>query len=278
MILPSSEIEDFQQLIHNFYNQHGRTLPWRPPLLPVRPDGTLDPYAILTSELMLQQTQVTRVIPKFSLFMKQFPDVASLAAANLGDVLRVWSGLGYNRRAKFLWQTAQIVVTDYDGTIPVHQNELLRLPGVGANTAGAILAYAFNQLAVFIETNIRTVYLHHFFSGKVQVSDKSILGLVSQTLDTSRPREFYWGLMDYGTHLKATAGNLLSLSSVHAKQSAFIGSRRQVRGQVLRLLSAKDFKLAELKAAISDNRLQDVLDELRAEGFIVRNGGLYRLG
>jgi A/G-specific adenine glycosylase len=145
---------EFQEMIWDKARQHYRKMPWR--------DNT-DPYNVLVSELMLQQTQVDRVIPKFELFMLTFPSILSLSKASLADVLIAWNGLGYNRRAKYLHESAKKIVSDFEGKIPQSYEKLTSLPGVGPNTAGAILAYSYNQPVVFIETNIRTVYFHHFF-------------------------------------------------------------------------------------------------------------------
>lgn len=265
---------EFTEDLWDYYTRQGRhDLPWRQPLQ----NGHFDPYRILVSELMLQQTQVKRVIPKYHEFLMIFPTVQALAAAPLADVLRVWSGLGYNRRAKFLWQAAQITINNRDGKFPHAVKELVTLPGVGINTAGAIAAYAFNQPSLFIETNVRTVYIHHFFSDQSEVSDKVILPLLEQTMDREHPREFYWALMDYGSHVKQSVGNLNRHSSGYAKQSTFNGSRRQVRGGVLRLLGAEPLALSQLEAAIPDERLAAVLDDLVRESLIQRINGMYQL-
>lgn len=261
---------DFLETLWRFYDQNGRSLPWR------RPDqGGFDPYKVMVSELMLQQTQVSRVIPKYEAFIVQFPDVQTLAAAELGDVLRAWQGLGYNRRAKFLWQAAQMVAER--GSMPNTQDGLVDLPGVGSNTAGAILAYAYNQPSLFIETNVRTVYIHHFFSGETNVTDKRIRAILAETLDHEHPREFYWAIMDYGTHLKATVGNASRSSKHYTKQSTFNGSRRQVRGHILRLLGTKGYVLQELQKLINDDRLEDVLEELVTEQLVRVYNGMYVL-
>lgn len=263
---------EFSETLWDFYAKSGRTtLPWRQP----EADGSFDPYNIMVSELMLQQTQVLRVIPKYHAFLERFPDVESLANAELGEVLREWQGLGYNRRAKFLWQGAQAI--QEQGSFPTTQGELVKLPGIGPNTAGAILAYAFNQPIVFIETNVRTVYIHHFFADRTEVHDKEILSLVEQTLDHESPREFYWALMDYGSHLKASIGNLNKASKHYAKQTKFQGSRRQVRGAILRALGSQEQSLTGLQAVIPDERLESVLQELETEGLIRQKAGLYSL-
>lgn len=231
---------------------------------------------------MLQQTQVQRVIPKYIEFLDVFPNVQILAQASLGDVLRLWSGLGYNRRAKFLWQAAQIVVKEYGGIFPKDQTELTRLPGVGANTAGAICAYAYDQPVVFIETNIRTVFIHHFFNDRTDVHDSELRPLLEQVLKEAQaqglsPREWYWALMDYGTQLKATVGNASRASKHYAKQSAFAGSNRQVRGKVLRELADSAKTMKQLLEDIGDERLPLVLEDLLREGLIVQKKGRFGL-
>ena len=273
MELTRQQKTEFLEALWGFYARSGRgDLPWR---LPESDDG-FDPYKIMVSELMLQQTQVSRVVPKYEAFLERFPNAKTLAAAELGDVLRAWQGLGYNRRAKFLWQAAQAVTAL--GVFPATPDELVKLPGVGANTAGAIAAYAYNQPVVFVETNIRTVYIHHFFADRSGIADKEILALVEQTVDREQPREFYWALMDYGSHLKATVGNLNNASKHYAKQSAFHGSRRQLRGQVLRVLSAKALPLGKLQALITDDRLEAVLLELVRESLVRKtDDGAYGL-
>src|SRR6185437_9030478 len=164
--MDTAAIQRFMAQLTAYYEAHGRhDLPWRLPA----PDGSFDPYKILVSEVMLQQTQVGRVLPKYQQFLSRFPDVKSLATAPLGDVLKMWNGLGYNRRAKFLWLAAQKIVDGFGGVFPSDVQQLELLPGVGANTAGAIRVYAFNKPAIFIETNIRTVYIHHFFDGQKDI-------------------------------------------------------------------------------------------------------------
>jgi A/G-specific adenine glycosylase len=273
--MDAGAIDRFQKTLREYYEQYGRhDLPWRQPLA----NGQFDAYAIVVSELMLQQTQVPRVLPKFHMFLQTFPSFEALAAAPLGDVLRAWSGLGYNRRAKFLWQTAGIVAREYNGRLPESREKLVQLPGIGENTAGAILAYAFNQAAVFIETNIRSVFIHHFFAGETAVSDKAIIACLAQILATTdNPRTWYWALMDYGTHLKQTVGNTARASSAYTQQSPFQGSRRQIRGQVLRLLGQESYRKTQLAELVADERLASVLEDLLGEGLIQKTGTKYSL-
>lgn len=255
----------FQAEVWDYYRQHGRhDLPWR------HAEGGFQPYHILVSELMLQQTQVPRVLSKYAAFLEQFPTLETLAAAPLGAVLRVWTGLGYNRRAKYLHQAVKHIVAG--GAFPQTIAELTKLPGIGPGTAGAILAYAFNEPAVFVETNIRTVFIHHFLDGQTDIPDKTILELVSQTLPGSGYREWYWALMDYGSHLKKLNGNLSRHSRSYARQATFSGSRRQIRGQVLRLLSGAPMSLVALSRRIADERLSEIVDQLIKEGLILEHG------
>lgn len=269
-----SKFTAFQQVVLGYYRAHGRhDLPWRLP----NTAGLFDPYAIMVSEIMLQQTQVGRVIPKFQQFLHTFPDVQTLSKAPLGEVLLCWSGLGYNRRAKFLWQASGALAHDFGGRVPRNQNQLVSLPGIGPNTAGAILVYAFNQPEVFIETNIRTVFIHHFFADEKNVPDSAIADLVRTTLPTQNAREWYWALMDYGTFLKQVVGNVSRQSRSFIKQSPFEGSRRQIRGKVLKLLAESAWPASGLQAEITDERLPAVLDELAAEGLVIHTEHGYML-
>lgn len=265
---------DFRRTVTDFYRLHGRhDLPWRQS----EADGSFDPYKIMVSEVMLQQTQVGRVIPKFLAFVERFPDPAALARAPLGDVLRAWSGLGYNRRAKYLQQAARLVAEDRDGKFPPDVAELASLPGIGGNTAGAIRAYAFGLPAVFVETNIRTVYIHHFFAGRTAVPDALIRDKVAETLPKTNIRTWYWAFMDYGTYLKQSVGNLNRASSSYSKQSAFDGSRRQLRGRVIRLLGDRPYSYPELAEHVSDDRLPGILEDLIREALIRKANGVYCL-
>ena len=269
-----SDYREFRQIVSAHYLTFGRhELPWRTP----EPDGSFDPYKILVSEIMLQQTQAPRVIPKFVTFMEIFPTIQRLEAAPLKDVLIAWQGLGYNRRAKFLWQAAKQIVEKWNGQFPHSIGELALLPGIGKNTAGAILAYAFNEPNVFIETNIRTVYIHHFFGDQANVADKDILELVQETLDYQSPRVWYWMLMDYGAYLKQTVGNVSRASKTYSKQPKFVGSLRQLRGHVLRLLANGPVDQKTLLKQLADARAEMVLRTLESEGMIRYDGRTYEL-
>lgn len=258
-----AEIDDFCRTVWRYYRTHGRDLPWR---------RDTRPYYVLVSELMLQQTQVGRVVPKFESFVAEFPNFEVLARAALAEVLRQWLGLGYNRRARFLHAAVRAVVSEHGGALPQERTLLEALPGIGPNTAGAILAYAFNQPAVFIETNIRSVYLHHFFAGEQAVSDKQIAELAGTTLDERHPREWYWALMDYGTFLK-TENNNIARSRHYKKQTKFAGSQRQMRGELMRQLSHHPRNLQELADLLpGDLRLEPALQGLLRDGLVEQSG------
>lgn len=267
------KIRQLQHDVWGYYARHERDLPWRK----IDDKNRINSYHVLVSEIMLQQTQVQRVIPKYSAFLKIFPTVQALAKARLGDVIRQWQGLGYNRRAKFLWQTAGIITEEYDGKIPLSIDELVKFPGIGRNTAAAMCCYASNQPVSFIETNIRTVFIHKFFPEKDSVDDKDILELVTQACDKENPRQWYWALMDYGTYLKQTAGNSSRQSLTYTKQSSFEGSLRQVRGEVLKQLTQESQHMQSLREHISDARLFTVLRVLENEGFIRLHDSRYEL-
>lgn len=261
MKLSKKQITDFQLTIWDYYDQHARVMPWRS-----------DPsfYHVLVSELMLQQTQVSRVIPKFEAFVRQFPTIESLATAQLADVIIAWQGLGYNRRAKYLHNAAQSIVKH---GIPDTVDQLIALPGVGINTAGAIRAYVFNQPVAYIETNIRTVYIHEFFAHRHDVRDSEILAYVTQTIDADNPREWYYALMDYGVYLKQT-DNHLAQSRQYKKQSPLRGSVREMRGRIVRLLSRGTMtEPCLVEACGHDDRVKKALDGLLRDGLIEKRDG-----
>lgn len=230
-------------------------------------------YRVLVSEVMLQQTQVTRVITKYEQWMQRWPTIDDACNATLAEVLVMWSGLGYNRRAKYLYETLQRIHNDHSGIVPNGIAELTSMPGIGPNTAAAIIVYTYNVPIPFIETNIRTVYIDAFFTDtKTLVTDKEILALVNNTMDVIRPREWFYALMDYGAYIKKSQGNHLHKAKAHKKQSTFKDSKRQLRGKVLRLLTQLNtISYDELRTEISDSRLNDVITDLLSEGLIIKN-------
>ena len=261
-----SLVARFRETIYQHYADHGRTMPWR---------ASRDPYHILVSEIMLQQTQVERVLSKYEQFIAIFPDFFSLAQAPLRDLLSVWQGLGYNRRAISLQRIGQRVVAEYGGKLPDSVETLQTFPGVGPATAGAICAFAFNQPTAFIETNIRRVFIHCFFPGRNGIKDKEILPLVERTLDTSQPRTWYFALMDYGAMLKEMSANPNRRSAHHTRQPPFDGSNRQIRGLILKLLLENSTATeGELLRAVgrSPDLVKKIISQLVNEGFILKTG------
>jgi A/G-specific adenine glycosylase len=277
----------FRAVVLGHYREHGRDLPWR---------KTYDPYEILVSEVMLQQTQVARVITKYSSFLSLFPELGVLAAAPLRTVLAAWQGLGYNRRALALHRTAQTICSEHHGRFPRSAAELQRLPGIGPATAAAVCVFAYGLPLVFIETNIRSAFLHYFFRDCSEVPDTDILPLVEITLDRDNPRDWYYALMDYGSWVKRTQPNPSRRSKHHTTQTPFEGSHRQIRAQVLRVLlrpttgdpspadagSGKGggLDLARITGLLPDldlEEVENVLAELVDEGFLVLSGGSYRI-
>ena len=257
-----NDIQSFQKAIWLFYEQYGRTFAWR---------QTNDPYHILVSEIMLQQTQTYRVAPKYEVFITAFADVYALAEADLRDVLGLWQGLGYNRRGKALWENAQRIVNEYNGQLPNDPAVLESFAHIGPNTARSICAFAFNRPVVFIETNIRTVYLHAFFKGQEGITDKQLMPIIQKTLDHDNPREWYYALMDYGVHLKKQLPNPSRKSAHHKKQSKFEGSDRQIRGAIIKKVVAagalaKHDLFAQLGTEV--DRYQNILDALHKEGMV----------
>lgn len=262
----------FRTIVYRHYAHRGRHhLPWR---------ETSDPYRILVSEVMLQQTQVDRVISFYERFLTRFQNVEALAQAPLGDVLRLWQGLGYNRRAKMLHQCARTVTKELGGVFPRTASELLLLSGVGPYTAHAVLAFAHDEPVVMIETNIRAAHIHHFFPERTDVHDRELLPLIENTLDHTKPRIWYAALMDYGAHLKRTVGNASRHSAHHTQQSTFKGSDRQIRGAIVKALTHKNFAEEKLIETIGFERLRihEQLAALISEGLIERSRrGVYRL-
>jgi len=266
-----AEVETFINEIKHYYRNNGRPFSWR---------DEITPYRILVSEIMLQQTQTGRVEEKFAVFMSRFPSFEELAASEFSEVLRFWKGLGYNRRAKYLHDAARAVVSEFGATLPDDPQILVRLPGIGPATAASICVFAFNKPYAFIETNIRTVFIHFFFAGQEKVSDRQILSLVEQTMDRQEPRDWFYALMDYGVMLKKSIGNLSRKSSNYRKQSRFEGSNRQLRGKILDLLLEQDRIPAASLAKLldqTDERVEPLILALIGEGIVKKTEQYLRL-
>lgn len=271
-----ARIRSFQRTVLDYYAEHGRDLPWR---------RTRDPYAILVSEFMLQQTQVARVITRYGRFLDAFPNVRSLAGAALTDVLAEWQGLGYNRRALALHRAAHRIVIDHGGVIPSSPSALRELPGVGASTAGAVCAFAYDCAQPFVETNIRSAVIHHFFAGAEDIPDTAILGVVEATLDRDDPRTWYYAMMDYGSWVKQNHQDPAIRSRHHTIQAPFAGSHRQLRAEVLRVVlcaSPATMTPSEVHRFCSTSdkdlgEIRTVLEELLDDGFLSRQADRYRI-
>jgi A/G-specific adenine glycosylase len=267
----SHGIRDFQKMILSYYEDHGREMAWR---------NTYDPYQILVSEIMLQQTQVERVAAKFPVFIETFPHFAALAAAPLADVLTVWQGMGYNRRAVSLQKCAVKVITEYHGILPTDVDKLATFPGIGRATASSIAAFAFNLPVVFIETNIRRVFIHFFFGDANRVDDADILPLVEKTLHYENPRIWYWALMDMGSDLKKKVANPNRRSAHYSRQSPFEGSDRKIRGIIIRMvLDKKEIKEEEFLSLLRDDpaRITRILSALVSEGLLYQDNDRFFL-
>jgi len=235
------------------------------------------PYRVFVSEIMLQQTSVARVMPQYVGFLRAFPSFRQLAAASIQEVISAWMGLGYNRRALALRESARQITSAFRGRLPRTVEELVKLPGVGHATASAVIVYAFNEPLVFIETNIRRVFIHFFFPDQEKVPDALIWPLVEKTLDRGNPREWYYALMDYGTALSGDRKNPNRQSSRYRVQSRFEGSLRQLRGSILSVIIArKTATMRQIEKELrADPRLPQALGQLEEEGFLRFRGGRY---
>lgn len=262
--------KEFKKLIFDHYSNHGRTFLWR---------DTTNPYYIWLSEIMLQQTQTSRVVEYYTKFTHNYPQISDLANASQQQVLKDWQGLGYNRRALNLHNAAKEITNVHNSQVPNQKEILVALPGIGDATAGAILCYAFNIPCAFIETNIRTVFIHEFFKDKVSVSDKEILPLVVETMDRENPRDWFYALTDYGVYLKNTVGNESTKSKHYTKQSTFEGSNRQKRSTILRALLNKELSIQEISehTGFSMKEIKRPLTELLQEKFVTKENKRYRV-
>ncbi|MDR0438666.1 MAG: A/G-specific adenine glycosylase [Methanocalculaceae archaeon] len=266
-------VHDFQTEVMEFYKTNGRhDLEWR---------LWFDPYRIVVSEVMLQQTQVPRVAMTFPTFIEKFPDFAALSVAPQAKLLSAWQGLGYNRRVLNLKKFAVKIIEEFDGVLPNDPRVLATFPGIGPATSCSIAAFVFNRPVVFIETNIRRVFIHHFFSDTTVVDDRDIIPLVDACFLPNRSREWYWALMDLGAALKTFVPNPNRRSRHYVKQSMFEGSDRQIRGVLLRLMLSgitADSTLLSNIVGFEPDRVTGILAEMCREGFFVQEeSGEYRI-
>ncbi|MFW6212599.1 MAG: HAD-IA family hydrolase, partial [Spirochaetota bacterium] len=255
-------IQRFRTVAYEQFENENRPMPWR---------ETNDPFLILASEFMLQQTQVARVVPKFKEFARRYPTPDILAAAPLSEFMAFWQGLGYNRRAKHLKDTARVLCEEYGGQVPDTVDALRSLPGVGEYTASAVAAFAFHQPVAVIETNIRRLFLHFFFAGAAKVPDREVGKIIERALDSENPRRWYYALMDYGSYLGKLFPNANRRSAHYTKQSRFEGSVRQVRGKILRVLAANGPMSRDgVEEAVGpiDQRFESALEGLMRDGIL----------
>ncbi len=287
---PQADLAAFRALVLERGRELYRDLPWR---------RTRDPYEIWISEVMLQQTQTSRVDGRWQRWLERFPTATALAAAEPADVLEEWQGLGYNRRALALHRAAQAVAA-LGGELPAEAAALEALPGIGPATAAGIRAFAFDLPSVYLETNVRTVLLHELFPGEEGVRDRELVPILRATCPADAhdpaddPRAWYYALLDYGAYLKRTVPNPSRRSASHARQSRFEGSHRQRRAELLRVLLAHRGEaagvgfaeiLAELanvegkagRSPVDPVELEALLDELAREGFCRRESGTWHV-
>ena len=263
-------IDQFQKLINSWYREYRRDLPWR---------NTFDAYSILVSEIMLQQTQVSRVLNYYDKFLKTYPTFSALATADNKTLFDLWSGLGYWKRALNLKKIAEIVEEKYEGVLPREINILKTLPGIGEYTSAALLCFIYNYPVAFIETNIRKVIKHFFFKDEEFVSDKEIYKIAELTLDRNNPREWNYALMDYGSSQfkKNNTGKTF-------KRESFANSNRYYRGELIRFINLNgEVSISEIRKLlnnmsqdkITNSRLNIILDSLVKDELIINRGESY---
>ena len=266
MKIETGQIKSFRTKIRTFYRKHGRDLPFR---------MINNPYLVTVSEIMLQQTQVDRVIPKYENWIKQFPDWKTLSKSSNKSILTYWSGLGYNRRALYLKEIAQIIVKNHNGKMPPDIKTLQSFPGIGKYTSHAILIFAFDKRVAAVDTNIRKVLLHEF-NLPPETSEKDIQSLADLVLPKTKIKEWHYALMDYA---KTLPQDVHIKYQTKYKQSKFEGSLRQIRGEIIRQLTKNRFTTIQQISAIlkrNDVDIQKAITTLVNENMIqVKNKKIY---
>lgn len=258
----------FSDRIWAYYDLHGRQFPWR---------ETRDPYRILLSELMLQQTQTERVLPKYQLFLEKWPDFHAMADSGLSEVLAAWRGLGYNRRALAIRNIA-LKSEDYGWTLPADYEQLLQFPMIGPATAAAVMAFAYGKESIYLETNIRRVLIHQFFPSIDKVADRDLQKILRELLTfQSDVKQWYYALMDYGVYLKGHLVNPNRRSAHYQKQPTFANSNRQIRGLLLVVFTEQgSLSLPDVlqRLPFPKERVLSCLHALVEEGFIEEHAKL----
>lgn len=280
---PKEELIRFHDKVWIEGARHARPhLPWR---------GISDAYAVYVSEVMLQQTQVKRVLSFWPRFLEAFPTISDLAQAESSSVLTLWQGLGYNRRALALHKSAQECVARFGGCLPYTVEELQTLPGIGPATAAGIVSFAYQKPSIYIETNVRTVFIQEWFpETETPIHDRQLIPLVEATCSQDDPRGWYYALLDWGAHIKQRGGNPSRQSAHYTKQSTFEGSHRQKRSFVLKTVLAAERGImvsdvremlnkterSEQRPELSPERFDAIIEELTQEGFFTRDGEILR--
>ena len=276
-LLPPCTLDDdslsaFSSHIHDFYDSWGRSFAWR---------ETTDPYRILLSEVMLQQTQTARVEPKYELFLSLWPGFEALAKAPLEELLFHWKGLGYNRRALNLRKSAQMTEM-WGWTIPADEKTIRSLPGVGKATAAAVMAFCYQKQSIYLETNIRRVLLYSFYPDQDAVKDAELEVLLFRLAEKQADmKRWYYALMDYGVLLKYLVPNANQRSAHYSRQSRFENSNRQIRGQLIHLLcdtgEKSEEQICSLLSHFSEERILNSLEQLKKEGFVAEESKIYKI-
>ncbi len=262
MSIDNNQVNLFHEKIFLWWKGNKRKLPWR---------ENITPYKVLVSEFMLQQTQVSRVIPKFQSFVQNLQGLKELAACDTPSLLKYWSGLGYNRRALYLRSAAKAVLND--PTITLHPEELLKIKGIGDYTAHSIPIFTHNIDTVTIDTNIRKVLIHEGFAN-LEAKPRDLKKVALTLLPKGRSRDWHNALMDYAGQ------NLRNFKLLQKKQPKFLGSKREVRGNIIKhLLRVKSLNLDELKKRVGTNFMvvDQVIQDLVSEGFITKVGNQYQI-
>ncbi len=266
MKISQKKIKIFQEKVLQFYKDHGRDLPWR---------KTADPYYILISEIMLQQTQVSRVISYYAKWIKRWPTILEVAHAPLNEVLQMWMGLGYNRRGYYLHQTAKIISTEFDGDVLKAIKQYKKLPGIGLYTSKAVQIFSTNTDIATVDTNIRRIFIHEFKLHET-ISDAELSKIAEQCLPKGQSRDWHNALMDYGS-LKLTA--METGIKPKTQQSKFEGSDRQIRAKILRILlnESVSFEFLQEALKVENERLKNILEKMKGDGSIILKGKTYHI-
>lgn len=261
---------DFQSYIFFWWETHKRDLPWR---------HTSDPYSVLVSEIMLQQTQVSRVVDKYTQFLHVFPDIHTLADASKAEVIRLWKGLGYNRRALYLKRAAEVLWTSYEGQFPQSEDVLRTLPGIGKYTARAVLVFSFRRDVAMVDTNIRNIITDFFYDG-IRQKESVIEQKASELVPPGKSWEWHQALMDYGA-LELSKRRKISARIIRKTTMPipFRGTQRFLRGRILDLIREEPMSQKRLITLITKtygkntDKIHTAISDMVREGLLTRREG-----